>query len=165
MKITKKAFAVAVAAAAVLVSMTACSAITDVTRATIDGFQFLSELGAGISSVKTADYTDTHDEKGRGYTFAEITFKNDKIADQISSDESWSELPLSDNLEKLAYGSGKTAATITDADGKSLFPKVSEGYYFFRGDKSISSGDENLDFTLSIFDSDSKTMYYCRWNK
>ena len=84
----------------------------------------------------------------------------------------WEKLPLTENLELIMYGGVKDGITY----GYNLahtadIPKVENGYYFFL-DKHSGSTDRHSDaelfgrysfnFSLAIYDSDKKILYYLK---
>ena len=92
----------------------------------------------------------------------------------ISRSNLWHELPLSDNLMRIVYGTVEdgyyVAPYITFNDDKTpCIIYVEEGYYFFldRHSQSKTPHDDSdifdrssYNLTVAIYDSQSDTMYY-----
>lgn len=138
-----------------------------------------SEIGVDISSGTISVHTDDHGGfHGDGMLYMEVQFSDDAVCTEIQNNTSWQTLPLSENLSILTYGrftEGLTVISpyISDEDGNSLIPKITNGYYFFLDRHSESSDptdDTNVlnrgsyNFTLAIYDSDTKTLYYVEFD-
>lgn len=93
------------------------------------------------------------------------------------NNEGWNKLPLTDNLNVVVYGKESPSESlgpyVTDDDGKTIFPVVENGYYFFMDRHSESKGindDTNIlnrypfNFTIAIYDTDNQTIYYCEFD-
>ena len=101
---------------------------------------------------------------GDGETFYIIKANDDNadIYEQINS--RWTELPLSDELDEIVYGSSSMTYDVS-------IPKIEHGYYYF-ADRSEESSNGEIsndihpsrydlyNFTLSIYDSDNNTLIY-----
>lgn len=102
--------------------------------------------------------------------------KNQEKVDEIISD--WEALPLSENLELIMYGGTKDGTTYSYELYKiGNFPKIENGYYKFidrNSNVSKESGDASDDsnlfkrhsfnFSIAMYDSDTKTMYYLEFD-
>lgn len=149
--------------------MTACAV-------PIDEREVLSEaLGADISSGEIQTYTDSHGGfHGDGETYAEVVFSDDDFLNAIENDAQWCALPLTQNLSAIVYGgmtsNGTTwAPSITNDEDELLVPTISNGYYFFK-DRHYESEDAkddsslfdrySMNFTIAIYDSDTKILYF-----
>ena len=82
-------------------------------------------------------------------------------------------MPLPENLNTLVYGklneSESEGPYITDNDGNQKFPNIENGYYFFkdRHDENKNAIDDtnvlnrhSFNFTIAIYNSDTKVLYY-----
>lgn len=113
---------------------------------------------------------------GDGITYVEVMFpegEEETITEEIENNEGWRRLPLTNNLNTAVYGkkspSGSIGPFVTDDDGKPLIPIVDNGYYFFidrqeegqemKDDKKLLGGF-SLNFTIAIYDTDNKILYY-----
>lgn len=113
---------------------------------------------------------------GDGKSYVEISFAHDQnntLTEEIEQSEHWSKFPLSDILHTAVYGKKSPSEIIGPAvsikAGESLFPNVTNGYYFFydRHSESKDGNDEtnllnrsSVNFTIAIYDVDTKTLYY-----
>ena len=152
-----------------LFAMTSCRKIVDKTSI-ISG-----RLGVPVEGGHVEVDTDTHGGcNGDGETYAEITFSDESFFDEIKSNSEWSELPLTETLNHFVYGGLDSKGryrfpAVEDENHKSIIPPISNGYYFFK-DRHPNCTDEKDDsqifdrysfnFTLAIYDSNSKTLYF-----
>lgn len=133
-------------------------------------------LGISLSDGKISEDIDSHGGfHGDGMTYLEVMFPKEEetITEQIENNEGWRKLPLTNNLHTAVYGketqSGSTGPYVTDDDGNPLIPIVDNGYYFFidrqkegqamKDDKNLLGGF-SLNFTIAIYDTDNKILYY-----
>ena len=123
--------------------------------------------------LPTAQTTDTYDDHGGfhgdGLTLIELSFPDDSFGARIQT--TWHSLPLSGNLNTFVYGSpGREPIT---QDGVNCFPPVQNGYYYFE-DRHSQSTDPHSDsellqrhsfnVTITIYDADTRTLYYCKFD-
>lgn len=122
------------------------------------------ELSLSLDDYYIDDEIETHGGLlGDGETFYVIKADNDAdIYEQISN--RWTQLPLSDELSEIIYGSSSMTFDVT-------FPVIENGYYYF-ADRSQESGNGPIsydihpsrydlyNFTLSIYDSDNNVLIY-----
>ncbi|NBI07841.1 hypothetical protein [Senegalia massiliensis] len=154
-----------------IIFITACSS-SDLTKeiSLTTGINFLD--GRILKNV------DSHGGfHGDGTTYIEIMFsdkENESIIRSIENNDRWGKLPLTDDLNIALYGKGSSSQFIgplvTNDEGKGFFPTVENGYYFFidryseskdkKDDTSIINRN-SFNFTIAIYDKDSKTLYYC----
>lgn len=138
-------------------------------------------LGIDLSGGTVAVNVDSHGGfHGDGITYVEITFSendNKAIVEAIENNEDWRRLPLSENLNIVIYGKESSWESIgpyvTDDEGKTIFPMVYNGYYFFtdRHRESKDAKDDtdllnrySFNFTIAIYDTDGQTLHYCEFD-
>ena len=108
---------------------------------------------------------DTHGGfHGDGYTLIIIEYPDDSVVSGIEESEHWHELPLSENLHTFVY---------QPCDDNLNIPEITNGYYFFY-DRHSEADDRYCDaelferysfnFTFAIYDSDSDTVYICKYD-
>jgi hypothetical protein len=133
-------------------------------------------LGMDISHGTIVTDMDSHGGfHGDGIAFLEVVFEDDSLGNKIAINPSWCHLPVDNHVAALLYGvelgSGLSGPYVTQ-NGKKLFPKVENGYYFFQNrynggshsrGKDITNR-ESLNLTVAIYDEDSRTLYYCEFD-
>lgn len=153
--------------------------LTSCTFGTSGGNRYSSEeisktIGVDVSYIETAAIIDSHGGMGDGCACITMTFDDDKCENDVSRSNLWHELPLSDNLMKIVYGTVEEghyiSPYITFNDDKTpSISYVEEGYYFFldRHNKSKNPYDDSdiferssYNLTVAIYDSQSDVMYY-----
>jgi len=131
-------------------------------------------IGVDISDVEFATIIDSHGGMGDGCTCISITFDDDSCEEDISRSNLWRELPLSDNVMKIVYGTVEDGHYISpyitfDDDNTPCIHYVEEGYYFFldRHSKRKDPYDDSEIFerssynlTVAIYDSSADVLYY-----
>ena len=138
-------------------------------------------LGVDLSRGTLTENRDTHGGfLGDGQTFLQLTFDQESAAaleEEISRAKGWQPLPLSDELVRVVYGEeyeeGDTvysyAPLAVGEDGEPLFPQVERGSWFFldRHSESTDPYDASqlyqrysFNFTVALYDADSRTLYY-----
>lgn len=94
--------------------------------------------------------------------------KNKETAQELVKD--WKELPLSDSLHTILYGSDTYGSLLAE---ETNIPEVTNGYYYFcdrHVESTDSSDDTNLftrasfNFTLAVYDSDTDRLYYVEFD-
>jgi len=134
-------------------------------------------VGISLPDGIISQNIDSHGSfNGDGITYVEVMFpkgEKETITEEIENNEGWRKLPLTNNLHTAVYGkkspSGSTGPFVTDDDGNPLIPIVDNGYYFFidrqeegqemKDDKKLLGGF-SLNFTIAIYDTDNKILYY-----
>lgn len=132
-------------------------------------------IGVSVDSGFIEEYTDTHGGfHGDGEAYAKIAFSDESFCDLVKDNPDWQPLPLPKTLKVVLYG-----GTLDNGDSWSSFienendtpqlPDISDGYYFFK-DRYSGGTDEkdvsviferySMNFTLAIYDTDSKTLYF-----
>ena len=99
--------------------------------------------------------------------------KNNSIENDIKKIDTWKELPLSENCEKLVYGSKYIKPHISNQNQESFLEKVENGYYCFI-DRHIDSKNklddtqiferDSLNLTIAIYDIDTNKFYFLEMN-
>ena len=131
-------------------------------------------IGVDVSYIETATIIDSHGGMGDGCACITMTFEDDQCENDVSRSNLWHELPLSDNLMKIVYGTVEEGHYVSpyitfDDDKTPCISYVEEGYYFFldRHSKSKNPYDDSEIFerssynlTVAIYDSQSDVMYY-----
>ncbi|MBO5328889.1 MAG: hypothetical protein J6B04_06925 [Clostridia bacterium] len=133
------------------------------------------DLGVDVSKGQVQIYRDDHGGfHGDGETYAKITFSDESFYNAIQNNAEWARLPLTQILTVVVYGGtlpngDSWESFIKDEDDKLLIPSISDGYYFFK-DRHIESKSEkedspifdrySMNFTLAIYDSQSKVLYF-----
>ena len=135
------------------------------------------EFGAVCPGLVTYQYDDHGGFSGDGIAFYRMRVFGDGWEERIREAEEWHELPLHENLAWLAYGeTGSSGVHLSKAYGPDpFFPQVEHGYWYFRDyhSKALTPFDpENVrgperasyDFYLAVYDSDSRMLYFCKFN-
>lgn len=131
-------------------------------------------IGVDVSAGEVISESDSHGGfHGDGDMVVEIQFADTSFSDQIKENEVWNAMPLTENLTALVYGirkeDGSVGPMIHSGDGTPAIPEVDNGYYYFRDRHSQSTdptddsgvlGRASYNFTIAIYDTDSKILYY-----
>ena len=162
-----RAAALFVCAAATLLSA-GCGIGTDAARMRAARIRYMgTELGVTLEGAELVSLDDSHGGfHGDGILFAVLDCSAAPPAHEKAAH--WKELPLTENLAKLA-----SADYISAKDSGPLFPRIENGLYFFKDRYSDlweweRYSDANVlnryseNFTLAIYDADTQTLYYCR---
>lgn len=133
-------------------------------------------LGINISNGTIITDTDSHGGfHGDGITFLEVAFEDDSCLNQIKGNSSWKQLPVSYPVDALLYGTQNGSSSIgpyVTEGGKKLFPKAETGYYYFKDRHTGAGGQGSKDvvnrhsfnFTVALYDEDTRTLYYCEFD-
>ncbi len=129
------------------------------------------ELGVEVSQGSVLESTDTHGGfHGDGTTFIKLSVPGTVFASREES-FAWKQFPLTDNLHSALYGD--SLCLFEDEKGDPLLPYIKNGYYLFqdRHSQSTDPADDaelysraSWNFTLSIYDTDTETLYYLRFD-
>lgn len=141
------------------------------------------ELGIDVSKGKLRMGTDTHGGFfGDGQTVVVIEFgqydmSGAAVLEQIADRDGWEPLPFSENLEILAYGLSEVNYTVgpymTSDSGKPVLPEIENGYYYFRDNHAASTDSHDdtdvlsrssMNFTVAVYDTDTDTLYYVKFD-
>lgn len=137
-----------------------------------------NELGISCKSASIISSEDTHGGfHNDGTTFYAMSFLDDQFLDNVNTSSYWNKLPLDDNLNALLYGINNENYSdgpyVADEEGHPLFPTVENGYYYFEDrhyeSKDIQDDSEVLNrcsfnFTIAVYDVDTKTLYFCEFD-
>ena len=131
-------------------------------------------IGVDVSAGEVISESDSHGGfHGDGDMVVEIQFADTSFSDQIEVNEEWNALPLTENLTALVYGIHTETSSIGPMihadDNVPVVPEIENGYYYFRDRHSQSTdptddsgvlGRASYNFTIAIYDTDSKILYY-----
>lgn len=130
-------------------------------------------LGVDLSSATILQSMDSHGGfHGDGDTYVKISFDDDEgksFVKELETTTGWNELPLTDNLNTIVYGTEIVGPYATNDNGETYFPFVSNGYYFFIDRHSESKNikdDTNIikrasfNFTIAIYDINNHVLHY-----
>jgi hypothetical protein len=128
-----------------------------------------------VSDGTLISQLDDHGFFGDGTSFAQISFSDTDCLNEIRESAVWKPLPLTDMLRALVMsrteenGIDTYSPMISDENGQSYFPAVTNGYYFFVDRQSEGSDTEDeseilnrysFNFTIAIYDADTNMLYY-----
>lgn len=130
-----------------------------------------NNTGIVVSECEKISEEDSHGGMGDGETI--IEYDCSKV-DVVLNKEKLKQLPLSDNLNLIMYGGQRDGKTYGyEFAIKNDIPKIENGYYYFFDDygkyyKDIDNYTSDVklfdrysfNFTLIMFDSDTKHLYY-----
>lgn len=140
--------------------ITACSSENNISKT----------LNIDISSGTISHTQDSHGGfHNDGLLFTKITFADDikSLKKEIENSSLWIEMPIPTDLSQFIINN------FTDENGNSLFPSVENGYFFFKdrhsdnknfNDISAVLNRQSFNFTIAIFDEDTKTIYYAEFD-
>lgn len=127
------------------------------------------EIGIDVSSAnKITDY-DTHSGNGDGVSCIIYNTQGTGIRQQIEKNPDWTPLPADDTVHTLLWGmsseSRRSGPYVTDSDGNPLVNYTDNGYYILidrhsMGGEILERGSFN--FTVALYDADSRLLYYCK---
>lgn len=137
-------------------------------------FSYTSPLEAYYNISKddfiVIDEEDTHGGfhgDGTYYLILDCSENKGHASEIIST---WSELPMSENLQLIMYGGKKNGVSYNyNLAKKAKLPVIENGFYRFydRHDKSVNPSDDSdifdrhsFNFSLAVYDSDTDIMYY-----
>ena len=132
------------------------------------------QIGVDLPKPAEMEFSNTHGGfHGDGETFAKFKFDEEDaktVEEEISQNESWKELPMSENLSIILFGGEKDGINYGHfLDGEYEIPQVKNGYWFFNdrhSESTDSSSDAELlnrgsyNFTAAIYDSDNSVLYF-----
>ncbi|MFI3327147.1 MAG: hypothetical protein R3Y35_13405 [Clostridia bacterium] len=130
----------------------------------------ITSLGIVNSEFSILEEFDTHGGfHGDGDAFYIFEFESD-ISQQLSNNSKWNSLPLSEEVNMLVYGyeDETTSAGPYTKDrnsGETVFPKITNGYYYFLDIQNTINEDYifgkiYLNFDVAIYDSDENKLYF-----
>lgn len=132
-------------------------------------------LGLDLSAAEVTEETDDHGGfHSDGTRLVTLRLPDDTLAEALAADPAWQPLPLTDEaLTALLYGhttaDGQSGPYLADADGAALLPAVEHGFCRFI-DRHTDAADPadaaaalvraSFNFTVALYDADSRTLYY-----
>ncbi|MBQ7703473.1 MAG: hypothetical protein IJT40_03770 [Firmicutes bacterium] len=127
---------------------------------------FTDECGVDLSKGRIVSEEDNHGGfHGDGFSLLVADYsQNTTVADEILASENWHQLPLPENLATFVY---------QPYDEDLQIPQIENGCYYFydRHDEATDPYDDtellsrySFNFTLAIFDTDTSTLYLCRYD-
>lgn len=152
--------------------LTGCFLLTPRTKVSKD-------IGIKLPTDIVVEYYDGYGGgMGDGEAAAIIEFNKstaDLILEQILNNKDWQALPMNDNLEKLMYddiNNGGSSSYNFSEFWPDLKVPIEEGFWFFnnRHDNAKDPKDvsklfsESFNFTIAIYDSKEKTLYYLKFD-
>lgn len=130
------------------------------------------ELGIDVSRGREIFNHDSHCGNGDGCWYVVLQFHNNELLNGIMSDSRWRTFPLDRTTQTLVYGvkvgSNSNGPYLVDDNGGTLIPEISNGYYILI-DRHEQKGQNLLNrfsynFTIGLYDIDSKRLYFCRFD-
>ena len=158
-----------------LFAITSCSVTEWLLFPTATEEEIISEkIGRDISDGEITVFEDSHGGfHGDGSLYAEVSFYDSSFYNQVSRE--WKSLPLGEDLRIACYGGtdkneNSCAPHIRDVEGNARIPQIKDGYYYFidnytaehvtdRFDESEFLYRSSVNYTLAIYDSDTKILY------
>ena len=127
----------------------------------------------GLPSGVVQDSFDSHGGfHGDGIAYAAVTFPDQEAERAIAQNPDWKPYPLDGTVQALLYGittaSESIGPYVTDDDGEPLFPEIRDGYYLLldRYGETVPGHQEDIlnrasfNFTVAVYDRDTRTLYY-----
>lgn len=131
------------------------------------------ELRVDLSSGTAVTVNDGHGGfHGDGVSSVVIQFGDEAFARSIEGGEGWLPLPFGETVQALAYGyefeDGKYGPFLTDEEGRALLPEIENGCYWLRDRQAEDDRAPDVDmiqraslnFTLAVYDTDNRMLYY-----
>ena len=131
-------------------------------------------LGMDVSEGEIIANYDEHGFHGDGVSCTILHFdKNNTLLQEIKKRKTWKNLPFDHTTITLLYGykneNRQAGPYLTDDSGKSLVPKITEGYYTLIDRQPLSEQVKNqniftrgsYNLTLGIYDTKDDLLYYC----
>lgn len=132
------------------------------------------EFGFSKDDFVVIEEQDTHGGflgDGTYYLILDCSENQEKVNEIISD---WNELPFTEGLNLIMYGGTKDKTRYGSyfASDKITFPKIENGYYMVldRNDGETRNIVNDLgyhasrNFTIAVYDTDNKTMYYFEYD-
>ncbi len=124
------------------------------------------DCGIDLTDGKIISEEDNHGGfHGDGFSLLIADYSQDpSVPEELTTNEKWHKLPLSDNLSTFIY---------QPYDDDLKIPQIENGYYYFydRHDEATDPYDDSefltrfsFNFTLAIYDSDTNTLYLCEYD-
>lgn len=112
-------------------------------------------------------YTDSHGGfHNDGTSYVVLQFSDDSLLDQLRNNKQWHPLPMDDTAKILAFGYELEDGTYSPFCEGYTFPEAKNGLY------CLIDGDSDEDipllerksfhYSLAMYDTDTKTLYFCK---
>lgn len=103
--------------------------------------------------------------QGDGTTYIALKFQDNRLLNQIWGNSQWHSLPMDKKTQTLAYGFSDNEKSVGPYLDDIELPEIQNGYYRLI-DRHEEKGTDILErasfnFTLGIYDTDTKTLYFC----
>ena len=120
------------------------------------------KLNLNLTVGEIVAQSDSHEGfHGDGFALVVLRFSDDRVGKELGWNEDWLELPMPEALDELM-----------DRIPEAYRPEqdVHSGYYFFedrysqtydRSDPKAALRRGNVNFTAAVYDSETRTLYYC----
>ena len=119
--------------------------------------------------IVVESYDDHSGFQGDGTSYAVLSFEDEKMEQGIVAPGGWHQLPLTENLETLIYGT----RTETSATGPFIgitMPRVDNGYWYFYDRQGETEADSlvltrsSYNYTFALYDTENDLLYYCEYD-
>lgn len=124
-------------------------------------------LNIDISNAEEISHKDSHGGfHNDGITYIVLKFSDDNLLKQLRENKQWGSFPLDDNTQTLAYGMSNDDTSIGPFLGDIELPEIYNGYYCLidrHSDKETNILERSsFNFTLALYDIDTKTLHFCK---
>lgn len=168
----KKTYYVLLIVIALLISFSGCANIEK--NSTLR--EISNDLNVNVSDGNIVAEQDSHGGfHGDGTSLVKIQFSDNQIEENIKNTQDWHAFPLDKTAQTILYGYKSenviSGPYLEDDDGNTLVPQIKNGYYWLKDRLEKTSNNEpetdiphhvSLNFTIAVYDSDSKVLYYCK---
>ena len=135
--------------------------------------QIEKELNIDVSNGREISQSDDHGGfHNDGTSCIVYRFSDDSVLNQIRKDNSWKAFPMDETVTALVYGTTDESSSVgpylKDDGGNTLVPEIQNGYYVLI-DRQMNEEEDVLhrasfNFTIGIYDTDTDTLYFCRYD-
>ena len=114
-------------------------------------------------------YDDHSGFHGDGTSYVVLSFENDELEQGIAAPGGWHQLPLTENLETLIYGTRTDTTSIGPCIGITM-SRAERGYWYFydRQGETTDDGDVlnrgSFNYTFALYDAEKDLLYYCEYD-
>lgn len=114
-------------------------------------------------------YDDHSGFHGDGTSYVVLSFEDDELEKGIAAPGGWHQLPLTENLETLIYGT----RTDTKATGPYIditMSRAEKGYWYFYDRQGETTddcdvlGSGSFNYTFALYDAEKDLLYYCEYD-
>ena len=119
--------------------------------------------------VVVESYDDHGGFQGDGTSYAVLSFADEKLEQGIAAPGGWHQLPLTENLETLIYGTRTETAATGPFIGITM-PRVENGYWYFYDQQGETEDDSlvltrsSYNYTFALYDTENDLLYYCEYD-